>query len=131
MKIVTAGVIRDGATCRYLVALRGPGPWAGADKWEFPGGKVRVGESLEKCLARELEEELGIRACVGPLLGTVETSCVERGRFLIHFFSVTIEEGSPVAREHVELRWVEREALEDLALSPADRKFVHDHLEVG
>lgn len=126
--LVTAGVIRDDVTHQYLVGQRGPGSGAGQGKWEFPGGKVLEGEGLEKCLARELDEELGIRVDIGRLLGVVEVTYDTRGTFRVHFFAATIAQGSPVAREHADLRWVGRKDLNSLDLSVADRDFVRDCL---
>ena len=63
MKTVVAGIIvRD---ARVLICQRhrnGSYPF----KWEFPGGKVEPGENLAAALARELREELGISAVIGP-----------------------------------------------------------------
>lgn len=54
---VTAAIIeKDG---KFLIAKRKKGKHL-ENKWEFPGGKVELGESHEECLARELEEEFGV-----------------------------------------------------------------------
>ena len=56
--LVVAGALIDGDG-RMLIQQRPPGkPMAGL--WEFPGGKVEMGEAPEAALVRELEEELGI-----------------------------------------------------------------------
>jgi 8-oxo-dGTP diphosphatase len=88
---------------RYLLAQRPAGkPYEGY--WEFPGGKLEVGESVEAALSRELHEELGIRV----------TAC-ERWRTLEHdyphayvrlfFCKVTAWDGEPVGQEEQALAW--------------------------
>ena len=68
--LVTAAVLalEDG---RLLLARRRPGR-AEAGLWEFPGGKVEPGETPPESLARELQEELGLRVEVGPLLAACD-----------------------------------------------------------
>jgi len=62
---VTAAIIqKDG---RFLCAQRKSSSEQGG-KWEFPGGKIEIGESPEMCLERELLEEFGIKTCCGDFL---------------------------------------------------------------
>ena len=65
MLVVGAAIVRDG---RCLVAKRSPTMRA-PGKWEFPGGKVEVGETPHDALVREISEELGVTIEVGALLG--------------------------------------------------------------
>ena len=60
---VVAGLIQQGG--KLLICQRRR-DGAFALKWEFPGGKVEAGETYEDGLRRELQEELGIAACIGP-----------------------------------------------------------------
>ena len=55
---VAVGVLIDGEG-RFLMTSRPTGK-VYADHWEFPGGKLEVGETVEQALRRELNEELGI-----------------------------------------------------------------------
>lgn len=58
---VTAAIIEKEG--KYLIARRKGGNLNG--KWEFPGGKLEDGESHEKCLERELDEEFGVKVEIG------------------------------------------------------------------
>ncbi len=57
--------LADGSEGRFLLTSR-PAGKVYAGHWEFPGGKIEAGESVEQALRRELREELGIE--IGPVL---------------------------------------------------------------
>lgn len=116
---------RDG---RVLMARRPEGrPMAGL--WEFPGGKLKAGETPEACLVRELAEELALTVqppCLAPL--TFASHAYPTFHLLMPLFVCRVWEGQPEAREGQTLRWCRPRQLRDLAMPEADRPLIA-HLE--
>lgn len=124
--VVAAVIERDG---RLLVSRRLQGTHL-AGRWEFPGGKCEPGESHEACLARELEEELGVtRATVGEEIGAAEHAYPERV-VQLHFRRCTLDE-EPRGALGQSLRWVTRAELGTLDLPDADRDLVKRLVDQG
>jgi 8-oxo-dGTP diphosphatase len=118
---VVAAVLRD-RRGRILLARRTDGrDLAGA--WEFPGGKVEPGETAEAALARELEEELGIRigACT-PLIRVPQA--YPHKRIVLDVRSVATYTGTPHGREKQALAWTPPAKLATYPMPPADRPVV-------
>ena len=117
--VVLAAVIeRDGS---FLMTRRLEGTHL-AGKWEFPGGKCESGEAHEACLARELDEELGVRSEIGEEIFTVEHTYPER-TVRLHFHRATLL-GEPSPQQGQEMRWVMRRELRFLELPEADQGLV-------
>jgi 8-oxo-dGTP diphosphatase len=93
-------------------------------KWEFPGGKVESGETPQQGLARELQEELAIKAKVGGELARYEHDYPSGSRMRLFFFSVTEFEGEPEARVFEQIRWTSLEALPEFDFLEGDIDFV-------
>ncbi len=125
VEVAAAVICREG---RYLITRRGAGQHL-AGLWEFPGGKRDPGESLEACLARELEEELGLRPRVGERLLLVPWTYPDR-RVVLHFFACEIGQQAVEPREGQAYRWAAPDELVELAFPPADRALV-DYLRRG
>lgn len=103
---------------RVLCAQRGSlGSLPG--KWEFPGGKIEDCESPRAALAREIDEELGIRITVDAHLDATTHSYPFASVTLDTYFA-EITDGEPLPLEHSELRWCTASELEDLDWAPAD-----------
>jgi 8-oxo-dGTP diphosphatase len=117
--VVAAAIIERGG--RFLLARRLKGTHL-EGLWEFPGGKIEEGESLEACLARELAEELGVESRVGGRRWST-THDYPGKRVELHFFDCEIA-GEPEARLGQELRWVSAPELAALPLPEADAGLV-------
>ena len=87
--------------------------------WEFPGGKVEEGETLQQCLDRELNEELGIITKSGEVI-TKTIFEYEHGAFEIVALKCEIISGDIELRVHDKIEWVEVDRLLELNLLPAD-----------
>ena len=95
-------------------------------KWEFPGGKIEAGESPEQALARELNEELGIEATVGPLVTHIRHNYRHGGAVDLQFFAVHDFSNEIENRIFHQLRWVRLEDLTGYDFLAADRGLVQD-----
>jgi 8-oxo-dGTP diphosphatase len=94
--------------------------------WEFPGGKIEAGESPEEALARELDEELGIRAIIGPRVTRVRHNYRHGGAVDLQFFAVHEFAGEIESRIYHQVRWVRLEDLEGYEFLAADRGLIKD-----
>lgn len=92
-----------------------------AGLWEFPGGKIELGESPEQALARELNEELGIIAEVGELRIACTHSYSDVG-IIILFYEVLFWKGEPKTKHHINLKWVTPAELPKMNIPDANRK---------
>ena len=114
---VTCAIIPDGE--RVLVTQRSesmPHPL----KWEFPGGKLKPGETPEGCIIREIREELGLEISVKQLLPSVK-HVYSQNRVKLIPFICRIEKGTIKLSEHRSYRWVHRSELEGMDWLDADR----------
>lgn len=128
-QIVGAAIVDSLTHPTRLLAARRTAPEQFAGMWEFPGGKVEVGESDIDALHRELLEELGVEVAlgaeiVGPLPGGWALN--ERAVMRVWLAEVVIGEPCPL-QDHDLLSWVPLSGsteLADLAWIPADRPIV-------
>lgn len=99
---VAVGVLID-AQGRFLLTSRPPGKvYAGF--WEFPGGKVEMGESIEQALRRELQEEIGV-TIAGAEPWKVELFDYPHALVRLHFCRVRAWTGAFEMREGQQMAW--------------------------
>ena len=118
MKIteVVAALIWQGG--KFMICQR-PAHKARGLLWEFVGGKVEEGETMEQALVRECQEELAVTLDVGEVFMDVTHSypdlCVH-----LTLFHATIARGVPQMLEHVDLRWITPGEIPEYDFCPAD-----------
>lgn len=90
-----------------------------ASKWEFPGGKVELGESPRVALAREIFEELGLHVTVAEQLGTGSAHVGARV-VVLDVYAATITSGTLALSEHAQVKWATADELAAFDWAEAD-----------
>jgi 8-oxo-dGTP diphosphatase len=98
-------------------------------KWEFPGGKIEPGESPEQALSRELHEELGITANIGPRITQLRHRYRNGGTIDLQFFTVQTFTGEIDNRIFNDVRWSPLTALPTFDFLAADLGLIRDLAE--
>ncbi len=88
-------------------------------KWEFPGGKIRQGESPKECLLREIDEEMGVKVSITypPKPSTYKYPSV---MVTLYPFVCHLKKGEPEPLEHAALQWLPMGQLHTLDWAEAD-----------
>jgi A/G-specific adenine glycosylase len=91
--------------------------------WEFPGGKIEAGETVEACIQREIREELGIEIEVGERLITIDHAYTDyRVTLMVHRCRYVSGEPQPI--ECDEIRWVTLDQLDQYSFPKANVEII-------
>ena len=119
---VVAAIIHDDEG-RIFATQRGYGEWK--DWWEFPGGKMEVGEAPEQALKREVWEELETEIVVERLAKTIEWD-YPQFHLTMRCFWCHVESGALTLKEHEAARWLTTEQLDSVNWLPADIQIIDE-----
>jgi len=97
--------------------------------WEFPGGKVQENESPEKCLSRELNEELGITPIQLAPYGQYIQRYTDNGVFEVNYYFVSQFSGSIQNRVFESIRWLEPGELDSIPFLDGNKKVIKQLME--
>ena len=127
--VVGAAIVDDLGHPTRLLAARRTAPSALAGGWEFPGGKVEEGETLEAALHRELEEELDVAVELGaqvpgPVTLRDATGWPLKPGFVMQVRFARITAGTVRLVDHDQVRWLTSEQLYDVPWLRADLPIV-------
>ena len=118
---VVAAIIRKGD--KIFATQRGYGEWQ--DWWEFPGGKMEIGETPEEALKREIREELSTEICIDKFLCTVEYD-YPAFHLTMHCYLCSLLTEALHLNEHEAARWLTMDELDSVKWLPADEIVIED-----
>ncbi len=132
-KVGVGGLVID--KDKLLLIKRAYEPSSGL--WSIPGGLLEVGEELEEAVAREIEEETGIKVEVKELLGVFnfvirdEAGKVKYHYVLIDFLAKPVGGKLRPSRETLDVRWVSLKDIEKYSLTRTTRRLISRAVERG
>jgi len=118
IEVVAAIIKKDD---KILATQRGYGEFKGG--WEFPGGKMEIGETPRKALIREIKEELEIEIAAGELINIIEYD-YPQFHLTMHCFICSIKGGELVLKEHEAAKWLTKDTLDSVEWLPADEVLI-------
>ena len=118
IEVVAAIIQHEG---KILATQRGYGDFK--DGWEFPGGKMEPGETMQQAIIREIQEELGVTISPTKLVTTVEYD-YPTFHLTMHCLLSTVVEGEIKLIEHEDAKWLTKETLDSVEWLPADIEVV-------
>jgi 8-oxo-dGTP diphosphatase len=131
LRLVVAALIlrncpgENGGGTEVLVCQRRPDQPMSL-KWEFPGGKIEAGETAEQALSRELDEELGIAAVIGPRIAQIRHRYRNGGTIDLQFFKVNEFTGELSNRIFNDMQWAPLSTLPTFDFLSADLGLIRD-----
>lgn len=116
IKVVAALIEKDN---KVLIAKRSTGDPNTLGKWEFPGGKVELGEEEKAAIEREIKEEFELGVKAKEFI--INNICEYPDKVVdLRLYSCSYVSGEFKLRAHSEYRWVEKDKLLEYDLAPAD-----------
>jgi 8-oxo-dGTP diphosphatase len=116
IKVTCAIIVQNG---KILLTQRGKHPHH-PYQWEFPGGKLKPGESEEECIRREIKEELNIDVKVVERMYPVKHNYNFKEIELIPFVCIK-KSGEMKLSEHIDFKWMKWDEIENEYVSDADK----------
>lgn len=116
---VVAAIIKQ--KDKIFATQRGYGEFKGY--WEFPGGKIEVGETPQQALVREIQEELDTEIEVQELVDTVEYN-YPNFHLVMHCYFCIVVSGDLVLKEHEAAKWLSKNNLDNMNWLPADKELI-------
>ena len=116
---VVAAIIKNDN--KVFITQRGHGEFKG--KWEFPGGKIEVGETPEEAVVREINEELKSIVKVDSFFGEINDVHGDRC-FNVKFYICSLESGELELTEHLSAKWIEPNSIKQEEFMEADKEIL-------
>ena len=124
IEVVAAIIQKDD---KILATQRGYGEFE--NMWEFPGGKIELGETKETALKREIKEELNADVKIDQFITTTEYT-YPNFHLVMHCYFCSLENGEFNLMEHNEAKWLSLDNLLSVDWLPADIDVINKIIEI-